>query len=173
MAGSRSTEAGRRRSPAAALGELDRNERFAAAGALVVVASMFLPWYGYPFSRDLVTTGFGAFSFVQASLLLTACAACLLMLERARGLPLPRPVHEGTLLVAAGIWSALLVGYAMLDRPSVSRGGFDHSYSLRYGVAVALAGAAALVVAGLRRRHEELAAERARRSRRGSAPKDA
>jgi hypothetical protein len=169
VAGSRSTtEAAARRSLGAAVRQLDRNERLAATGALVVVASMFLPWYGFPFNRDLVTTGFGAFTFIQAALLVTVGAACLLMLEHGRGLILPRPVHEGTLLLIAGAWSALLCVYAMFDRPTVSRGGFDHSYGLRYGVVVALAGAAVLVVAGMRRRHDELTAEHARGA--GKAP---
>jgi hypothetical protein len=171
VAGSRSTtEAAARRSLSAAVGRLDRNERLAATGALVVLGSMFLPWYGFPFNRDLVITGFGAFTFVHAALLLTVGAACVLMLEHGRGLTLPRPVHEGTLLTIAGAWSALLCVYAMFDRPSVSRGGFDHSYGLRYGVVVALAGATVLGVAGMRRRHDELAAERARGAG-GTAPR--
>ena len=38
-------------------------ERIVVAGAIAVVASLLLPWYGIPFSRGLSVTGVDSFGF--------------------------------------------------------------------------------------------------------------
>ena len=132
--------------------------RLAAAGALIVPLSMLFHWYGLQFGPGLSKTGLDSFGFGQLALLLTVGAAVFLIVRCARGLELPRPLHEGTLLAVAGGWAALLVGYLMLDKPDEIMG--DTHIHLRYGIFVALGCAVAMVVGGLRLRRTELAAER-------------
>ncbi len=123
-------------------------ERIAAAGALASATSLLLPWYGVPVAGGLVKTGAGTFDLATAALLLTVAAALALIASCAAGRELPRPLDEGALLVAAGVWSSLLVAYRMADRPEFPVAGGDW-VGLRYGIFLALAGAIALVVGGL------------------------
>jgi len=133
------------------------NERLAGTGALVVVGSLLLPWYGAPIASDLVKTGFGAFSFATAAMLLTVGATIFLLLEVGDGYRPPRPLTVGTLLIAAGAWTALIILYQMVDRPSFDFANVDDTYDVRYGTFVALGGAAAMILAGARRRVREAA----------------
>jgi hypothetical protein len=146
----------------AGLGELFRSlaahDRLAVVGALLIAASMLLPWYGVTLSGGLVKTGLNAFSFVQAALLLTVASALALVARTASGLRAPRPLHEGTLLAISGVWSGLLIAYRMVDRPEFEIPGVER-VALRYGIFIALGGAVLLFVGGLRKRREELAAE--------------
>jgi hypothetical protein len=138
---------------------LSASERLAAIGAMACVASPVLPWYSAPV-EDLVKTGLGAFGFAEAALLLTAGAALVLLLEVGRGRRPPLPLHEGTLLTAAGAWSTLIVLLLMLDRPEFDLRGFRAEYDLGYGIFVALGGATLLTVAGMRIRRIEAVRER-------------
>jgi hypothetical protein len=137
---------------------LTAHERLAVAGTAVVVASLFLPWYGVSLAGGLVKTAVGTFGLIEAALLLTVGAAALLIVMCSRGFRLPRPLHEGTLLVSAGAWAAVLIAYRMLDRPDFEVVGAGR-VGLRYGIFVALVGAGLLVVGGLRKRREELEGE--------------
>jgi hypothetical protein len=145
--------------PAEMFRSLAEHDRLATIGALLIAASMLLPWYGVTVSGGLVKTGLTAFGLVQAALLLTVGSALALIVRTAWGLRPPRPIHAGTLLAISGLWSALLIAYRMADRPEFDIPGVER-VALRYGIFVALAGAALLFVGGLRRRREELAAER-------------
>ena len=144
---------GQRETPAARFGRglraLGTAERIAAGGALLVLASMLLPWYGLRFLSSLSQTGLDAFGFAQAGLALTAGAALTLIVRSGLGYGLPRPLSEGGLLIAAGAWAAVLVGYAMIDRPDDFA---PLEISLRYGIFIALGGALAVVVGGFRLR---------------------
>src|SRR4051812_45491542 len=128
--------------------------RLAAVGALVVAGSMLLPWYGIQFGPGLSQAGLDSFGLGKLALLLTVGAAIYLIVRCAGGYELPRPLHEGSLLAAAGAWSAVLVGYLMLDKPEVIAGNMD--IHLRYGIFVALGGSLALLVGGLRLRRDEI-----------------
>lgn len=134
---------------------LAAHERLAVAGAVIVVASLFLPWYGITLAGGLVKTAIGTFGLIETALLLTVGSAALLIMACSRGYSLPRPLNEGALLVAAGGWAATLIAYRMLDRPDFDLVGAGH-VGLRYGIFVALLGAALLVVGGMRKRREEL-----------------
>lgn len=124
--------------------------------------SMLFPWYGIQFGPGLSKTGFDSFSLGQLALLLTVGAALYLIVRCARGYELPRPLREGSLLAVAGGWSAVLVGYLMLDLPdSIS---VYHDIHLRYGIFVALGGSLALLLGGLRLRRDEIVAERRHRT---------
>jgi protein-S-isoprenylcysteine O-methyltransferase Ste14 len=135
--------------------------RLAAVGALVVAGSMLLPWYGVQFGPGLSEAGLDSFGLAKVALLLTVGAAIFLIVRCAGGYELPRPLREGSLLAAAGAWSAVLVAYLMIDKPDVL--GTDTSIHLRYGIFVALGGALAMLVGGVRMRRDEILAERRRR----------
>jgi hypothetical protein len=143
------------------LRSLGAHGRLAAAGGAIVAASLLLPWYGVAFAGGLLKTPLGTFGWVEAALLLTLGATALLLVRFARGRRLPRPLHTGTLLATAGVWSLLLIGFRILDRPDF--GPIPASVGLRYGIFVALGGAVVLFLGGLRLRREELAEERERR----------
>jgi hypothetical protein len=119
----------------------------------VIVASLALPWWGTPGGEERLT-GIGDFGFVEGAILLTAGAALVLVLRVAGGYVPPRPLREWALLVAGGAWAALIVAYRMFDRPELAGGGGE-PYQLGYGIVLALAGAALIVAAGLRRREPE------------------
>jgi hypothetical protein len=139
------------------LASLTAHERLAVAGAAVVAASLALPWYGVALGGGLVKTALGTFGLIEAAILLTVGAAIALVVACSRGFALPRPLHEGSLLAAAGVWTAALIAYRMLDRPDFGLAGVGDT-SLRYGIFIALLGAGLMVVGGLRKRREELAA---------------
>jgi protein-S-isoprenylcysteine O-methyltransferase Ste14 len=150
--GERETRGGTRATRIAdALRSLGASERIAGIGALVVLASLLLPWYGLRFLSSLSQTGLDAFGFAQTGLVVTAGAALVLIVRCALGYQLPRPLSEGGLLVAAGVWAAVLIAYAMIDRPDDFA---PLEISLRYGIFVALGGAVAVIVGGLRLHRE-------------------
>jgi hypothetical protein len=134
---------------------LSAHERLAALGAVIVVASLFLPWYGVTLAGGLVKTAVGTFGLIEAALLLTVGSAVLLIVACSRGYSLPRPLNEGALLVAAGAWSALLIAYRIMDRPDFELAGAGR-VGLRYGIFIALIGAGLLAAGGLRERREDL-----------------
>ena len=58
-------------------------------------------------------------------------------------------------MAAAGTWACLLVVFRLFDTPSGRLGRFEVDYDPRYGIFLALAGAVALAVAGIRHRRRE------------------
>ena len=122
-------------------------QRLAAIGALVVLGSLVLPWYRIKVIAHLSQTGLDAFGWGQAALVLTAVSALVLIARCGRGYTPPRPLAEGPLLMIAGVWCAIVVGYLIVDRPD----NFDPlKLTLGYGIFVALGGAAAMILGGLR-----------------------
>lgn len=134
------------------LASLRPAERLAALGGVAAAGSMLFPWYGI--ELELISgfsqTGLEAFNFAHAALVATAGAAIVLVWRCAGGDPPPRPLGEGALLIAAGLWIGLLIAYLAVDRPD-EIAGFS-KVRLRYGIFVALGGAAALILGGLRLR---------------------
>lgn len=115
-----------------ALGVLDTwrrlnfEQRVAAVGALLLIVSTF-----------------GPFSFVEAAIVLTGLAVLFLLRRRAQGREFHVPFGDGTVIAAAGAWSAVLIMIRIFDRP------------LGQGL-LALVCAAILVVAGLSERRKRL-----------------
>ena len=158
VAASRSTDwRGLSRKLLSDLRGLGGNERIAVIGAAVIVGSLFLPWWQSPISNELVQTGFGAFGWAEAALLLIAAATVYLALQGGGGYVPPRPLREWALFVAAGSWAAAIVLYRIADRPRFTLAGHDEPYDLHYAIFVALAGAVIIIVAGLRMRPRERA----------------
>ncbi len=65
----------------------------------------------------LVVSTFGPFSFVEAAMVLTGLAVLLLLRKRAEGAEFHIPFGDGSVIAAAGAWSALLIVFRLPDRP--------------------------------------------------------
>jgi hypothetical protein len=139
------------------LRRLRGDERLALIGVGTILGSLALPWFGVPLQGDLVQTGFGGFGWAEGALVLTAAATLLLLARIADGWAPPRPLREWGLLVTSGAWAIAIVVYRMIDRPALDLDIIDvhQSYDVRYGIFVALGGAALILVAGLRARSRE------------------
>ena len=101
---------------------LNFEQRVAGVGALLLVVSTF-----------------GPFSFVEAAIALTGLAVLALLRQRAEGRRFHLPSGDGTVIVVAALWSALLIVVRIFDRPLGQS-------------ALALGCAAILAAAGLRER---------------------
>jgi hypothetical protein len=134
---------------------LDRDQRFAAAAALALLVSMFLPWYEKSvvvpgtrsFTHDSISA-FGAVSFVEAAIFLVSASVLALLLARAERRPFHLPGGDGTVIFAAGVWATLLIFYRVFDRPDIS--GDGGTVGIQWGFFVAFVSAGALAVAGQR-----------------------
>ena len=134
---------------------LHGEQRLAAFAAIGLFASMFLPWYEKSlvprgttaFAKDSVSA-FGAFSFVEAAVLLVAAGVLGLLFARGERRAFHLPGGDGLVVAAAGAWVALLLVWRMFDKPDVE--GAGASVGIQWGVFVALAAAGALTYAGQR-----------------------
>lgn len=79
---------------------LNFEQRVAAVGALLLIVSTF-----------------GPFSFVEAAIVLTGLGVLALLRQRADRKRFHLPFGDGTVIFAAGIWSALLIVVRLFDRP--------------------------------------------------------
>ena len=65
----------------------------------------------------LIASTFGPFSFVEAAIVLTAGGVLALVKQRAERKRFHLPFGDGTVILASGIWSALLIVVRLFDRP--------------------------------------------------------
>lgn len=153
----------------------DSDQRRAALASLGLLVAMFFPWYGLQsldrrtgvlYSRDI--TAFGDVSFVEAAILLVALGVVAMVFARVEGRHFRLPGGDGTVVTAAGAWSALLIFYRVFDRPT----GNGYPVGIEWGLFLAFAAAGALAYAGLRMRAGERPEPPLRR-RRPPRPADA
>jgi len=140
---------------------LPSERRLAAGAAVGLFVTLFLPWYqetvvaaGKTAGASL--SGWAAFSFVEAAVLLVAAAVLALLFQRAEGRAFHLPGGDGGVITAAGVWTCVLVVWRILDKESVSVRGPGTSVSgVEWGIFLALAVAALLAYAGqrIRRAH--------------------
>jgi hypothetical protein len=130
-------------------------QRLAGVAALVLLVTLFLPWYQKsiydPAIRDYADdtlTGFGSADFVMASVVLVAFGVLAMVFARGEGRGFHLPGGDGTVIMAAGGWAALLIFYRVLDHPDVS--GRGATIGIQWGVFVAFLAAAFLIYAGYR-----------------------
>jgi hypothetical protein len=65
----------------------------------------------------LIVSTFGPFSFVEAAIVLTAAGVLALVKKRADRREFHLPFGDGTVILTAGMWSALLILARVFDRP--------------------------------------------------------
>src|ERR1700722_8540389 len=120
---------------------LPHERRLAVYAATGLFLTLFLPWYQEtvlvanggkrPVAASISVTGWGAFSFVEAAVLLGAAG--------------------GGVITAAGIWTCVLVIWRIFDKQSTSIHGPGADISgIEWGIFIALAVAAFLAYAGTR-----------------------
>ena len=139
---------------------LPDERRLAALASLGLFLTLFLPWYQETVivpgakgaaSASTSVTGWGAFSFVEAAVLLVAAGVLTLLFQRGEGRAFHLPGGDGWVIMAAGGWACVLVVWRIFDKQSTSIRGVGASISgIEWGIFVALAGAAFLAYAGSR-----------------------
>jgi hypothetical protein len=171
MSSGRSASGARRRRSAptrliAAWRELPQERRLAALACLGLFLALFLPWYQETVFANGVTslrsassslTGWGAFSFVEAAVLLVAVAVLILLFTRAEGQAFHVPGGDGGVITAAGFWTCVLIVWRIFDKEGTSRHDqIAYTSGIEWGIFVALGVAAVLTYAGsqIRLAHE-------------------
>ena len=140
----------------AAWRELSGEQRLAGIAALGLLATMFLPWYSTAFPAKVTVAGrvatghdhqtaIGAFSWVEAAVLLVALGVLALLFARGERRAFHLPGGDGAVITAAGVWACVLIVWRFFDKPDLGRG---VSVGLEWGIFVALAAAVALALAG-------------------------
>ena len=133
-------------------------ELIAAAGALVLLVCMFLPWFdgtltGGGVRFDTPTkTGWQAFDGVFDLLIVVLAAVPLGVVAGrvANRLP-PLPMAQDSLVLAAGALLVALVAFRLIDPPDLTAvpvPGLEPDYSRKAGVFVALIAAGAIAAGG-------------------------
>jgi hypothetical protein len=146
-----------------AWGALEPEQRLAAAAALALWVTLLLPWYHKDVTETVHgrlqavghdVTGFGAFSFVEAAVLLVSVGVLAMLWARGEDRRFHMPGSDGLIVMLAGGWMALLVFYRMLDTPSLSQhgGSVVTDVGVQWGIFIALLAAAGLAYAGWRMR---------------------
>ncbi len=141
--------------------KLPSERRLAAVAAILLFVSLFFPWYqetviakGSAAKLQSVSasmSGWGAFSFVEAAILLVAGAVLTLLYQRAEGRAFHIPGGDGGVIMAAGLWACVLVIWRIFDKQGTSsHGQFATTSGIEWGIFVALAVAGLLAYAGSR-----------------------
>jgi hypothetical protein len=146
--------------------DLPHERRLAAFACLGLFLTLFLPWYQETVFANGVSalrsassslTGWGAFSFVEAAVLLVAASVLLLLFVRAEGQAFHVPGGDGGVITAAGLWTCVLIVWRIFDKQGTSRHGqVAYTSGIEWGIFVALAVGALLAYAGslIRLAHE-------------------
>jgi hypothetical protein len=143
---------------------LGRDQRLAALTSLGLFVSMLLPWY----SKTVIVrargggtgtqslSAFQAFSFVEAAVLLVSAGVLALLFARAEEREFHLPGGDGTIVMLAGAWTAILIFYRMLDQPSLhGNEKLVSSVGVKWGIFIALLVALGLAYVGKRLRGAE------------------
>ena len=138
---------------------VSRNERLAAAGGLVLLVAVFLDWYGIsstisvngvnlhnPF--NVAFSGWDSVSIGRWIFLITALLGIALAVAKANSQTLNLPITPSVLLAGLGGISALWILLRIVAHPA------DH-LSVKFGIFVALAGAALLAYGAYQAMQEE------------------
>jgi hypothetical protein len=140
---------------------LTGEQRLAGAAAVALGVTMLLPWYqqnavvNAPKTAPLQSrnlNAFQAFSFIEAAVLLVAVAAVYLLYARAEGREFHLPGSDGAVVMAAGLWTMLLLVIRLFDKPSITAHGVAANVGVQWGIFFALGAAGLLTYAGSRMR---------------------
>ena len=140
---------------------LGPQRRLAVFAAIALFLTLFLPWYQETVIASSTTpalrsasaslTGWGAFSFVEAAVLLVAVGVLVLLFERAEGRAFHVPGGDGGVITAAGLWTCLLIVWRMFDKEGTTgHGQYATTAGIEWGIFVALGAAGLLAYAGSR-----------------------
>jgi hypothetical protein len=127
----------------------------AGVGGIVLLISLFLPWYGA--SADIPgfgsvsndASGWQALGFIDILLFLIAVAAIAVVAARAAG-ALPADIPAPVVLLGLGGLAVLLVLLRIIDIPVEGDIPDEIDFSRKIGIFIALIGAAAVTYGGWR-----------------------
>jgi len=134
---------------------LEPEQRLAAVAALALLVTMFFPWYGLQslnrktgaiYSHEI--NAFGDVSFVEAAIFLVAAGVLAIVFARGEGREFHLPGGDGTIVMLAGGWAALLIFYRVFSRPA----GDGYPVGIEWGFFLAFVAAGALAYSGWRMR---------------------
>ena len=140
---------------------LPHESRLAAFASIALFLTLFLPWYQVTLiapaktaklqSASASITGWGAFSFVEAAVLIVAAGVLVLLFQRAEGRAFHLPGGDGGVITAAGLWTCLLIVWRIFDKQGATTNGPAATTSgIEWGIFVALGAAAFLAYSGSR-----------------------
>ena len=143
-------------------------QRVCALAALSLWITMFLPWYSETPAGVLKKgesiagaslSAYGAFSFVEAAVLLVSIGVLALLFARGERRAFHLPGGDGTVIMLAGAWVGLLVVYRMFDRQGTRAvgSGVAITSGIQWGIFLALFAAIWLAWTGLRIRRSHRA----------------
>jgi hypothetical protein len=132
---------------------LTTGDIIAGVGGVVLLISLFLPWYGASvsvagFSASESGSGWEALGFIDILLFLIAVAAIAIVAARAAG-ALPAELPAPVVLLGLGALAVLLVLYRIIDVP-VDDVPDQVDISRKVGIFIALIGAAGVAYGGWR-----------------------
>jgi hypothetical protein len=147
---------------------LDREQRTTALVSIGLFVSMLLPWYSktvvesaksgqarLPTSQSSLSA-FQAFSFVEAAVLLVSAGVLAMLFARAEGRDFQLPGGDGLIVTIAGGWTAILIFYRLLDKPSLQgTQKITATVGVEWGIFIALLLALGLLYTGRRIRAGE------------------
>jgi hypothetical protein len=139
---------------------LEGERRLASAAAFGLLLTLFLPWYQesefeYVHGRlvpvTLSVTGWGAFSFVEAAVVLVSVSVLALVFLRGEGRAFHLPGGDGLAITLAGGWTCFLIAWRMLDKSGTTTAGRALGVTgIEWGIFIALGVAGLLAYAGTR-----------------------
>ena len=131
------------------------DQRLAVAAAFGLLITMFFPWYGLQSlnrkTGDIHShsiNAFGDVSFVEAAVFLVAAGVIVMLFARAERRAFHLPGGDGTIIMGAGLWAALLIFYRVFDRPD----GGGYPVGIEWGFFLAFVASGFLAYAGWRMR---------------------
>jgi hypothetical protein len=137
---------------------MEPEQRLASVASVALLVTMFFPWYGLQ-SLNRKTgaisshsiNAFGDVSFVEAAVFLVSAAVIVMLVARVEDRAFHLPGGDGTIVMVAGGWAALLIFYRVFSRPA----GNGYPVGIEWGFFLAFVAAGALSYAGWRMRGVE------------------
>ena len=143
---------------------LGREQHVTAFAALALWITMFLPWYSESPAGAIhknetaitsTLTAWGAFSWVEAAVLLVSIAVLAMLFARGERRAFHLPGGDGFVVIVAGGWTTLLILYRMFDKSSQKVANVVITTGNEWGIFLALFAAIWLTWTGvtMRRAH--------------------
>lgn len=137
----------------------------AAAGGIILIISLFLSWYGISAGGGTTSgiaipeisnsfSGWASLDFADFLFLLIGLLAILPAALDVFDLELELPVEPGSVLTGLGIFAVLWVVLRIISKPGGGVSGFV-DVGLKFGIFIALIGAALIAFGGFTQRGEE------------------
>ena len=139
---------------------LTPEQRLAAVAALLLLASMLLPWYqetgnaivnGKLVRIEDSKNAFGVYSFIEGAIFLVVLGVVVLLFARGERRSFHLPGGDGTVIMGAGLWVMFLIFFRQLDKPNGRHEGLiQTSIGVQWGIFIAFLLGALLAYAGYR-----------------------